>query len=307
MIQESQKHEILGLLEAEARVVGSYNRVATKLGVSSATISNNVRKSENWASVSDGLWVQIGRTLGYKFNNLAWQTAETENLRIMRNVLQVAQTDALFVAISEKAGSGKTASIRQYKAQDNSDAVYVLQCEEWGRRAFLLALAQCCGVDLKGAYLNVEAIGERVVSVLKQKSANARPLLVLDEADKLRPSALRWLIHLYNKLEDEIGVVIVGTENLRVDIRRGVARSLKGYDEIDSRFGRSFVRLMGCTRADAQAVAVANGLSDEAQIEAIWQRCNPVQVSQGNKYIKVVEDMRVLRRQIIATTKLGNR
>lgn len=305
MITELQKREILALMDSEAKVLGSYNKLAIKLGVSSATVSNNLRRPDNWDSVSEVLWTQIGRVLNYKFAVNGWQVAETENYKIMRQALTVAQEEAMFVAISEKAGSGKTASIRKYKNEDSTNSVYVLQCEEWSRRAFLLNLAQCCGLDLRSHYLNMDTIGERIVNVLKQKSATTRPLLVLDEADKLKPSALRWLIHLYNKLEDEVGVVIAGTENLRKEIQRGVQKSLKGYDELDSRFGRSFIRLVGCTRQDATVIANANGLHNDEQIERIWRRCKPAEVVSGGKYIEVIEDMRVLRRSIIGATKLA--
>lgn len=307
MILEYQKREILALIDEEAKVLGSYNRVATKIGVSGATMSKNLRRPDNWGVVSDAMWGAIGRILGYKFQNQGWQIAETENFKIMRQVLKVAQEKAMFLAVSEKAGSGKTASIRKYKADDTTQAVYVMQCEEWSRRVFLLNLAQTCGIDLRSSgYLNMDTLGERIIGALKQKAISAHPLLILDEADKLKPSALRWLIHLYNKLEDEVGVVIAGTENLKKEIERGVQKALKGYDELDSRFGRSFVRLVGCTRADATEVARANGLFDDEIIERVWRNCKPVEVVQNGKYVHVLEDMRVLKRKIIAATELSN-
>ena len=306
MIKEQQKREILALVENEAKVLGSYNRLATKLGISSAAISNNIRRPENWGNVADSTWANIGKILRYSFRNNGWVVVDTENMRIMKNVMQMAQNKAMFLAVSEKAGSGKTISMETYKTEDETNAVYMLQCEEWNRKAFLIRLAQCCGVDTKDGYVSADTIGEKIIKTLKQKAAVSMPLVLLDEADKLRPGALRWLIHLYNKLEDEIGVVIAGSENLKKQIKSGVNRAVKGYDEIDSRFGRSFVRLVGCTREDANRIAVENGLTDTQQIERIWNLCRPIEITQSGKYIEIIEDIRTFSKKVKASVGLGS-
>jgi hypothetical protein len=47
-------------------------------------------KPENWASVSDKMWIKVGGLLGYKFSG-GWVTVETTNLKLMKKVFEMAQ------------------------------------------------------------------------------------------------------------------------------------------------------------------------------------------------------------------------
>jgi hypothetical protein len=298
------KQAIVAAVEGAFKQLGSYTKVANKCGgIAVATISNNIVKEQNWHLVSDEMWTRVGKSLGVKFGR-KWNVVETTNHKIMSSLFDMAREQSIWVPISDKAGSGKTASIVKY-AQETT-GVFVLQCEEWSRRTFLTHLARTLGVSLPSTYVTVDVIGSRVIELLKQRAASSLPLLVLDEADKLKPSALRWLIHLYNKLENEIGVVVCGTENLRKEIKAGVARAIKGYDELDSRLGRKFFSLLGATRADVESICQANGLTNQATVEKVWKEAAPVQRVHHGTYITVVEDMRRLKRLIEGEILLNN-
>lgn len=303
-LTEQQKQAVLEAIDLEARKLGSSTKVAAKCGVAVATITENMKRADKQHLVRDEMWVKVGKALGVKFGR-HWNVVETTNYKIIAQLLDMAQSEAIWVPISEKAGSGKSACIVKYVQDDTTDNVYLLQCEEWSRRAFLINLSRTVGIGLPTAgYLSVDYIAGRVIEFFKQRAATGQPLLILDEADKLRPSALRWLIHLYNKLENELGVVICGTENLKKEIKSGVARAVKGYDEIDSRFGRHFLGLLGATKQDVVMICEANGLTDNAEIEKVWKEAAPVQRVHNGKYYTVVEDMRGLKGIIVRETKL---
>jgi type II secretory pathway predicted ATPase ExeA len=123
-----------------------------------------------------------------------------------------------------------------------------------------------------------------------------KPLLIIDEADKLRPAALRSLIPLYNNLEGQLGLVIMGTDNLEKEIKRGVKFNQKGMDEIDSRFGRNFIHLMGATKNDVVRICEANGITDKALAAALFKECEPRQVQVQGQHTLVIEDLRRLKR-----------
>jgi hypothetical protein len=297
MINETKKTEVVAAIQKEAKLLGSMNSVAKKMGVSAASLSANVTQPRHWHKVSDNLWAQMASALGVSLVSREWNVVATTNLKIMHRTMQDAQREALFMAISEKAGSGKTAAIAEYKAQDADSAVYALQCEEWSRKSFLQRLARELGVGVN-KYDAAEALIEHIVRFFKMRSKETLPLLILDEADKLRPSALRFLIVLYNRLEDEVGLVACGTDNLEKEIKKGVRKADKGYDEIDSRLGRSFVHLIGSTRADVDAICVANGIGDPAIQERIWNESNPIRKPIGKGYVAVIEDLRAVKRKI---------
>lgn len=294
MINQTQKQAILNLIEREKDILGSYSKVATKAGVAIATITNQMKNPDRWPLVKDTMWVKVGKALGFTFQKREWKLVETTNSRLMASVLKLAQEESMFIAISEKAGSGKTAGIASYKHEDETNMVFVLQCEEWTKKQFLSALAQSLGLtDFTG---NCLRIGNLIISALKERAAIGQPLLILDEADKLRPSALRFIIHFYNNLEDECGLVICGTDNLEKEIKRGVLKASKGYDEIDSRLGRKFVHLHGISEKDCINICRANGISDSGTISRIWKECEPKDRLISGKYLEIISDLRRLKR-----------
>ena len=297
MIAETKKIEIVAAINAEAQKLGSMNKVATKLGVSGATLSANILNPDNWLKVSDNMWAQLAAGLGISLVSKSWNLVATRNLDTMQKVLRDAQAEAMFMAVSAVAGSGKTAAIAAYKETTPGHAVYSLQCEGWGLKTFLHRLCRELGVNA-GRYDTSELLTEHVVRFFKQRSKEARTLLVLDEADKLRPAALLFLITLYNRLEDEIGLVVCGTDFLEKDIKTGVQKAKKGYDEIDSRLGRNFIPLGGATRAEVGRICAANGIGDAVAQERIWADANPVQRVQGRGYVSVVEDLRRVKRGV---------
>lgn len=305
-ITDHDRQVIIDLIEHEKRQLGSYNKVARKCDVNAGHLSNNVLKKENWKDVSDTMWVRMGNTLGHKFASNIWNMAMTSNVQAMVAHLQTAQEFGMCMGISEKAGSGKTASIKQYQKADKNASVFVMECDDWGKRQFLLELCQSLGIDLKKGFLDTNSLGKKVVDFFKQKTATCQPLLILDEADKLKAGALRFVITLFNKLEDECGIVLVGTENLRKEIESGRRRAVKGFDEIHSRLGRKFLELIGSSKADVKEICHANGIDDAKVIENIFQEVGPVQKLHDGKYLTVIEDMRRLKRLVMKEKVLAN-
>lgn len=289
-----QKKEIVQAIHEEKARLGSYARVATKVGASEATISQ--MRNEKWELINPAMWQKVAQALGVVSNH--WQLAETLNFRKITNVLNDAKNANLFMAISYKAGSGKTATLSNYAELNNEEYVFYIQAREWAKREFLYELCRTLGVDTGKGYTSVDTMGMKVIEFFtKRKGKN--PLLIVDEADKLKPSALRWFITLYNELEDEMGLIIAGTENLEKTIKQGVRYNKLGFDEIDSRFGRKFINdLIGAREKDVELICQANGITDKPTIKKIFDECEPISLIVQGQNIKVVEDLRRLKRII---------
>lgn len=72
-----------------------------------------------------------------------------------------------------------------------------------------------------------------------------------------------------------------------------------GFDELDSRFGRKFINnLIGARLQDVEAICTANGISDKSGIKKIFDECEPANIIVQGQSIKVVEDLRRLKRVI---------
>ncbi|WP_290096099.1 ATP-binding protein [uncultured Duncaniella sp.] len=259
MTQE-QKQQISDQLRAYVEQKGSGNKAAASMnGVSSATISKVL--AGKWETISDDMWRSIAAQTGHKAEG--WQLVPTRAYKAMTFALENAQRDSLVMAVIGEAGSGKTEAIKNYTAEGRN--VYHLVCSEyWNRRTFMAKLLQNMGAVVSGT--TVSDMMDNIVDTLKRKE---QPLIVLDEADKLSDQVLYFFISLYNQLEDQCGIMLTATSNLKARIERGLRLNRKGYAEIYSRIGRKFVELPLPNSEDVAAVCVANGVSDTKAINRV--------------------------------------
>lgn len=251
--------------------LGSQNKVAEKCGISSTAMSQWM--NGKYGADTTELDKKIASSLGYQEDG--WQVVTTiRNYQKIEFVFRSCKLQSMWMAISNKAGSGKTQTLEHLFNSDLTGSVIFIQAEEWNSRQFLLELAErTCGIPKRG-YTDIPTLLKMITEYLNGMAAN-KPVLIIDEADKLKPAAFRKLIPLYNRTENRLGCVLAGTENLHKEIARGVRNNTKGYDEIDSRLGRSYIELPGATEVDVKAICQANGL-DEGAVERIWSEVDKV-------------------------------
>ena len=296
-----KQNELIRLLNQEQQRHGSFNRLSRVLGVSNATVSNCT--SGKWNLISDEMLDSLLAKLGGD-SRADWIVADTINVKQMHQVINTARQSRSFWAISHKAGSGKTAAIRLY-AQRFPSGVYVIQAQEWTQRQFMVQLCRSLGTEPAKGYNSIAMMLDQVVDYFIARTSE-NPILIIDEADKLKDSAKRMIIPIYNRLEDQLACIWAGTENLANEIRRGVRSAKKGFDEIDSRFGRTYISLVGATIRDCEAICLANGIGDSQVAGRIFADSRPVSAVMGGHNVKVVEDMRRIKRLIVAEKALNS-
>ena len=291
-----QKSEIVSAIHKEKDRLGSYAKVATKCSVSTATISQMV--NENWDLIKPELWLKVANELGY--DNSEWQIAETINVKKIFRTCDDAKNKKMFLFISDKAGKGKSGPLRAYWEQNKDNNVFYIQCREWAKREFMQELCTMLGIDYGKSPVTIDKLGMLVIEFFSKRSEKA-PQLIIDEIDKLRDPALRWIIHLYNEREDKMSVVAAGSPHLEQRIKRGVKLKKQGYDEIDSRFGRNFLKVFGATENCCENICKTNGITDKTTIKKIFSELKPttedVELEPGKFVpVKMVDDLRRLKR-----------
>jgi AAA domain len=221
---------------------------------------------------------------------MEWQfSKDTFNYKSVDTWLGVAKKRSLFVGIASDAGIGKTASLRMYTELNQGSSVFYLSCREWSRRDFLTHFCNC--LNLTRPRTDDDAIQAIINGLNKLAASGSKPLVILDEADKLKEFAVRTLIPIYNGCEKRIGLAICGTKCLETQFSNGVSKGRKGYDELSSRFGRNFYTLPGCT------------------INCIFDECKPTSTNifGSEKIVKVVYDLRKLERAVERELELAER
>ncbi|MCM1310862.1 MAG: ATP-binding protein [Bacteroides sp.] len=256
---KDEKQQIAQRLKEYCEKMGSQNKAARSLnGTSTATVSKML--SGDWDTISDDMWRAVGAQLGH--DSSAWQIVKTNAYKRMAFLMQQAKEESLVIAITGFAGCGKTEAIKSYTKTTRS--VYHLMCSEyWNRPTFINKLLRALGKDVGGS------VADQMEAIVETLNSADAPLIILDEADKLRDQVLYFFISLYNQLEGHCGIILVATEYLKNRIERGVRLKKKGYEEIYSRIGRKFVQLQVINGEDIAAVCKANGVTDPKTIQDI--------------------------------------
>lgn len=258
---------------------GSNNKAAHAIGVNQATVSSML--NGKWESISEAMWRRVAAQIGYKRKE--WIVVETNVYKRAMQVLQDAQEESACFAVVAEAGSGKSLALKAYEEQNPE--TFVLSCSEyWNKKMFLSELLRTMGKASEGM-----TVGEMMEDVIRELKGKDFPLLVLDEADKLSDNVLYFFITLYNRLEDQCGIVLMATSFLQKRIEKGYRTNRRGYRELYSRVGRKFVKLGDTTETDIAEVCIANGIDDKARIKRIAQECEG--------------DLRRVRRMVLGAKK----
>ena len=245
----NEKQAIAARLKNYCDQKGSQNKAAKSLGISSATVSKVL--ANDWETISDDMWRSIAARTGHDATQ--WAIVRTSAYDRMTFLLTQAQEESLVLGVIGFAGCGKTEAIKNYTAGHRD--VYHLCCSEyWTMRTFIGKLSKCLGMDIAGS------TSEQMEAIVERLQAVDTPLIVLDEADKLKDPVLYFFISLYNQLEGQCGIMLCATDYLQKRIERGLRFGRKGYEEIHSRIGRRFIKLDVINEGDIVAVCKANGV-----------------------------------------------
>lgn len=255
-----KKQNIASALATYCERYESQSRAANSLkNVSAATISQMI--NGKWELIKDEMWRNVAAQIGYKDDK--WEAVETSGYKRMMKILSDAKENALVMGICGDAGTGKTFSCKQFTMRNKQ--VYHLCCSEyWNKKVFLSELLLSMGRDYTGY-----SISEMMMEAVRCLKMQDKPLIILDEADKLSDHVLYFFITLYNQLEDECGIVLCATSHLEKKLKRGVKLAKKGYAEIWSRLGRKCVALKGVTAADIAKICEINGIEDAKSIDEV--------------------------------------
>ena len=260
------RNSLIKHIELHIHKAGSINALAKRININVGSLSTIMRGI--YGANEEHMLKKIAIALNYKDRD--WKTVKTiTNYRVVENVLWDARQESMWFAISNPAGSGKTEALEDLFNEDSSGAIIFIQAEEWTGRQFIMKLLEkTCGLEEKG-YQTISNMIQKFTEYMLE-NAKYKPALIIDEADKLKPSALRTLIPIYNQTEHRMGCVMSGTENLQKEIKKGVDYNKKGYDEIDSRLGRNFISLPGVSEREVNDICRANGIKDEGMVSEIW-------------------------------------
>ncbi|MGH1429773.1 MAG: AAA family ATPase [Neptuniibacter sp.] len=166
-----------------------------------------------------------------------------------------ARRYASFAVVSGWVGTGKTRSLKEYKAAHEN--TYLIESDPgMSVQALLDELIKQIGCGHVKSSANQHSKFTAIIEELKGTDV----LLIIDEAETLTAKALHYLRRIRDKAG--IGIVLAGTENLSSLINQVHGE----FDQIRSRVNFWPNTVNGIKHDDAEAI-IANAFSDEGDIE----------------------------------------
>lgn len=255
-----QKQQIANELIAMSKKL-SQNKVAIKAGVSPATISQMI--NNNWDLIKVERWRSVQTALKIEMN---WNHAETSNFKLIQQLLAAAQDRSLSVAISYREGHSKSHSFKAYERM-HENVIYVECKNYWTKKTFVQALLRASGLKSDGT------VGELIENFIDLLQTLHKPIVIIDQADKLKDPQLDLFMDFYNDLEGQCAFMLSGVPAFEKQILKGVQRDKIGYREMFSRIGRKFIALNKTSLQDVQAVCNMNGCTDEDFQHEVFNQC----------------------------------
>ncbi len=258
------KNKLRSYIESLMERGSSLSELARRADVSTTALS--LFRTGNYTAKDDIMAEKIASGLHY-YENSRKVVDTVTSYRQVKTAFVAARSKRKWFCISSRSGSGKTQSLIDLYNISGDNAVIYVKCRKWSSHKFLTKLATAMGEKVNRYMDNDDLLD--ICAAHMNRMADRNPILLIDDAGKLTHSAMNMLIPLYDDTLGRMGCIVAGTETLERNIKRYVGR-IEGYDEIDGRFGRNYISLLGATKKDVINICMANGVESPEEAETIW-------------------------------------
>jgi len=235
---------------------------ASLQGISPSLVSQV--KTNNWSMISDHLWQQLARQVGFYCGD--WKPADTSSYVLLNILFNDAQHFGMTYGIIMGRGVGKTFAAANY-LKKHEQVLYVSCAETWTCRDLLMALGEATGTKARGT------LPELARTLTEYLASQDVPVLIIDDAQRLKDRVFHLMLKLANSLHGIAGIALMGTETLRERITGGRQLGKPGYNAFFNAMGRRFVTVPKLGLRDIALICNANGMDDPGLIHMIAEEC----------------------------------
>lgn len=250
----------------------SDSQYAKMLGISSSVYSR-IKGGETEKVASDGFWIEQGRKLDVRINQVKWNVARTSVYDEVDQNIRFCKEFSKAIIFTDECGIGKTFCTKHViKSLPNS---FYIDCSQAPTKSlFIRLLAKVLGVESTGRLNDVKANVKYYLQLIE------KPFIALDDAGYLDPKVFIEIIEMWNASEGSCGWMMIGDDSLESLIRRGVESKKVGYRALFSRFAEEFVRCVPAVKKERQDfllqligdVAHVN-MDDKTNLNVIIKKC----------------------------------
>ncbi|WP_338813628.1 AAA family ATPase [Bernardetia sp. Wsw4-3y2] len=207
----------------------SQNKLADKLGISSANLSNIVSPKRKWDKISDDFWRKLAshNLIRVDYSESEWQVFETRGLKTIHDICEDAQENHRFLAGYGKTGAGKTEALRIY-ASEGDNVGYVLCDVLMTQKGFLNSTLESFGIGLNGTK---EDKVNRIADNLRKLE---KPLWILDDLGKVRNDIYPIIQLVFDRVPN-LGIGVFGVEKMKEHLDKMKSRDKMAFPELHRR------------------------------------------------------------------------
>ena len=263
-ISDALKERMESKKLSQAMVSASIN------GCSPATVNGIVNKKwkDDDKLVSEKMFHKIAAWLGLEKTKTWVVTESDKNLKKVGLICSFAKEDSHSKMIVAPPGHGKSQGLRLF-SERHPDVFYIECGDFWTKKTFLEKLKTTMGLPQ-----SLSTVPEMVEEVLQKLNTMDKPLIIIDEMDKLSTKVFPMFNYLYNNTLDRCGFVLAGAPYLRLKVEKGLLRNYQSYKELFSRVGGGFLNLNTPSPESIEAICIANGLTDSTKITQVINFAN---------------------------------
>jgi energy-coupling factor transporter ATP-binding protein EcfA2 len=239
-----RQHDVYKNVEATAKKIGLSSR---------ASVYNFI--NQKWSEISLDAFNKMASKAGA---GEVWRVAETNTYESMLGAFNVTlQMKSMYAAIGD-TGAGKSFCSKHLAKKFG--ATYI-ECDgTWSRGEFINQLLAASGQSARRAGESLAASMRRLCVGL---SNNGCPLVVIDESSTLRLNVLQLLHGMYNQVKGTVGILLIGTEALKLNILRGAQYNRNNMQELYGRIGHWQI-LDPIDYSDVNAMCEENGIVEQS-------------------------------------------
>lgn len=242
--------------------------LAKKAKLNAAMITHVLgRKFDNYSNgtpIPESVFASLAKAM-----SLGVDVVETDSYRSIMGKLAELKHWSLAGVIDGNTGAGKTFAINSFISKYPIGTYKITAAADFTPKKFVQVLGSLLGL---GIYESQYDLREHIQAKLSEVK---NPIIIVDEAENLTDHNYSTIKAIYDALEGQCAIVLVGANNywsnLQAKARRNRLRA-HCFPQIVSRFRAQVLHVPGMNLRDVAAAANQFGITDKAQINALHQK-----------------------------------
>lgn len=169
-------------------------------------------------------------------NYNGWQDIQTLQSKEIISELIEAKENRLARLLVSDTGLGKTNTIKIFKRKLNANTYVITVGDSFKLVDVLDSILLQLEITTQKSETRIREKLHTITEALKNLNGKSKPIIIIDEAENLKPNSLRMMKELYDHIIDYCSLVLIGTEQILETIHNKRRRNRTGVPQLWRRF-----------------------------------------------------------------------